>query len=33
MLLNIRSRRFLNLIYAGLSCVLGGIYVILYMML
>ena len=33
MLLTIRSRRFRNLIYAGLSCVLGGIYVILYMML
>ena len=33
MLLAIRSRRFRNLIYAGLSCVLGGIYVILYMML
>ena len=33
MLLTIRSRRFQNLIYAGLSCVLGGIYVILYMML
>lgn len=32
-LLTIRSRRFWNLIYAGLSCVLGGIYVILYMML
>lgn len=32
-LLMIRSRRFRNLIYAGLSCVLGGIYVILYMML
>ena len=33
MLLTIRSRGFRNLIYAGLSCVLGGIYVILYMML
>ena len=33
MLVTIRSRRFRNLIYAGLSCVLGGIYVILYMML
>lgn len=33
MLLTIWSRRFRNLIYAGLSCVLGGIYVILYMML
>lgn len=32
-LLTIRSRRFWNLIYAGLSCVLGGAYVILYMML
>ncbi len=32
-LLTIRSRRFRNLIYAGLSCALGGIYVILYMML
>lgn len=33
MLLTIRSRRFRNLLYAGLSCALGGIYVILYMML
>lgn len=32
-LLMIRSRRFWNLIYAGLSCILGGAYVILYMML
>jgi len=32
-LLTIRSRRFRNLIYAGLSCVLGGAYVLLYMML
>lgn len=32
-LLTIRNRKFRNLIYAGLSCVLGGIYVILYMML
>ena len=32
-LLTIRSHRFRNLIYAGLSCALGGIYVILYMML
>lgn len=32
-LLAIRSHRFRNLLYAGLSCALGGIYVILYMML
>lgn len=32
-LLTIRSRRFRNLIYAGLSCILGGAYVLLYMML
>lgn len=32
-LLMIRSRRFRNLIYAGLSCILGGAYVLLYMML
>ena len=32
-LLTIRSHRFRNLIYAGLSCALGGIYVILYLML
>ena len=32
-LLAIRSRRFWNLIYAGLSCILGGAYVLLYMML
>ncbi len=32
-LLTIRSRRFQDLIYAGLSCILGGAYVLLYMML
>ena len=32
-LLMIRSRRFWNLICAGLSCALGGAYVLLYMML
>ena len=32
-LLTIRSRRFRNLICAGLSCALGGAYVLLYMML
>lgn len=32
-LLMIRSRRFRNLICAGLSCALGGAYVLLYMML
>ena len=32
-LLAIRSRRFRNLLYAGLSCTLGGAYVLLYMML
>ena len=32
-LLAIRSRRFRNLLYAGLSCALGGAYVLLYMML
>lgn len=32
-LLTIRSRRFRNLIYAGLSCILGGAYVLMYMML
>lgn len=32
-LLMIRSRKFKNLVYAGLSCVLGGAYVLLYLML
>ena len=32
-LLTIRSRRFRDLICTGLSCVLGGAYVVLYMML
>lgn len=32
-LLAIRTHRFLNLICSGLSCILGGIYVVLYMML
>ena len=32
-LLAIRSHRFRNLLYAGLSCALGGAYVLLYMML